>query len=316
MIRRIAKVFFLLGLFALSAGISAWQTLTFIIKSEDTVIIPDLVGKEMLYAAELLTDMGLNTEVEGYEYSPGIPKNHVISQEPEPGAEIKKGRDVRIIVSKGVSTVRMPNLKGISIRQTHIILEEKGLCIGTESVANSETVKKDDVISQSLRPGANAEQGECVNLVVSAGARPKSYIMPDLKGMLLDEALTMIEEMNLEPGEIKSVFHIGAPRNIIAGQEPRAGYPVAERRSVTLVVNRMPGSRRNLHGNKGDRLFRHRVENGFSERHVRVQIKTTGFSQDIFDDFADPGEEIWLLVPKNDQVEILVYEDDKLVSIE
>ena len=127
MILRIFKLSTLFFLFVLIVGASAYLTLALIIKSEDTVVVPDLSGKNVVYVLKLLTDLGLNTKVKGSEYSADIPENNVIFQEPEPGAEIKKGRDVRIIISKGAKTILMPNLKELFVRQARIILEENSL---------------------------------------------------------------------------------------------------------------------------------------------------------------------------------------------
>jgi len=91
-ISRIFKLSTLFFLFVLIVGASAYLTLALIIKSEDTVVVPDLSGKNVVYVLKLLTDLGLNTKVKGSEYSADIPENNVIFQEPEPGAEIKKGR--------------------------------------------------------------------------------------------------------------------------------------------------------------------------------------------------------------------------------
>ncbi len=105
MIAKIAKISILGLAFLLVAGASAYLTLTLIIKSEDTVMVPDLVGKDVVSALEILTDLQLNTKVNGSEYDQKFPKNHVTFQEPEAGSEIKKDRDVRIIISKGAKTI-------------------------------------------------------------------------------------------------------------------------------------------------------------------------------------------------------------------
>lgn len=297
-----------------AAGASAYLTLTFIIRSEDTVVVPDLVGKRSEYAAQVLADMELNVKISGTEYSSVIPKHHVIFQDPEPGDEIKKGREVALIISDGYGTVLTPNLKGMQARQAHIILENNGLRPGFQSLAYSNTAEKDNVIAQSPCPGIPISGGEAVHLLISSGMRPEAYKMPDLKFLTLDEAVLLIEEMNLTKGEIKSVFQIGAPRNVIVDQMPLAGHRVTEGSPVKLAVNRRPGSQEDF-PEKKDVLFRYRVGNGFLERHIRVQIKTFGFSHDIFDDFVNPDQEIWLLVPKNDKVNVLVYEDDELVKV-
>ena len=133
MIAKIAKLGILGLVFLIAAGISAYLTLTVIIKSEDTVIVPDLVGKDVVSALEMLTDLQLNTKVYGSEYNQEFPKNHVTFQEPEAGAEIKKDRDVRIIISKGAKTIRMPNIVSLSEQQARMIIEENGLTRGQMS---------------------------------------------------------------------------------------------------------------------------------------------------------------------------------------
>ncbi len=53
MIIKLAKIAALFVVFLVVAGASAYLTLTFIIKSEDTVIVPDLVGKDVVTALEV-----------------------------------------------------------------------------------------------------------------------------------------------------------------------------------------------------------------------------------------------------------------------
>ena len=143
MISRILKTTSLITVFFLAAGISAYIALTVIIKSEDTVIVPDLSEKDLVYALKILSDLGLNTKVKGFEYSAAVPKNHIIFQDPDPGSEIKKDRDVRVIISKGAKTILMPNLEGLSIQQARIIIEENDLCFGMLSTTYHSIIKKE-----------------------------------------------------------------------------------------------------------------------------------------------------------------------------
>ena len=126
-ILKLLKIAALFALFLSAAGISAYLSLTFVIKSEDKVVVPELGGKDLVYSLEILTDLGLNIKVKGSEYSSTVPKNHIIFQDPEPGATIKKDRDVRIVISKGTKTVVMPKLNTLSLQQAKIIIEENDL---------------------------------------------------------------------------------------------------------------------------------------------------------------------------------------------
>jgi eukaryotic-like serine/threonine-protein kinase len=316
MISRILKIAALLFIFILVVGASAYLTLTLIVKSEDTVVVPDLAGKDVVYALELLSDLGLNTKVEGSEYSIKVSKNSVIFQEPGPGSEIKKGRDVRIIISKGPKSIRMPNLENLPVQQARIIIEENSLCQGEISDTYSSRIKKDSIIAQVPTRGTMVTRGECINLLVSLGIRPRTYEMPDLRGRFLDDAIPLIENNNLILGKITSVFYENKPLNSIIAQEPLSGYCVPEGSTVDLVVNRKPGKKGHgvALGTQESSLFRYRLKDGFLKRHIRVVLNSFGVSNPIFDDFMKPGEEIWLIIPKNNNTTVFLYEDDQLIK--
>jgi len=315
-ISRILKLGALFFLFVLIVGASAYLTLTLIIKSEDTVVVPDLSGKNVVYVLELLTDLGLNTKVKGSEYSADVPENNVIFQEPEPGAEIKKGRDVRIIISKGAKSILMPNLKGLFVRQARIILEENSLRRGEISSTYSNTIKKDEIIAQIPSPGTMITRGECVNLLVSMGIRPSAYKMPELIGLSLNSAITMIESIDLVLGEIKTHFHKDKPLNTVVAQELLPGYRVTQGSAVNIVINRKPVQKGHnyLNESQGGGLFRYRLKDGFLKRHIRVRLNSFGFSADLFDGFMKPGEEIWLLIPRKNNATVFLYEDGELLK--
>jgi serine/threonine-protein kinase len=316
MITKFAKIATLFVVFLMVAGASAYLTLTFIIKSEDTVIVPDLVGKDVVSALEQLADLQLNTKVNGSEYSRQFPKNHVTYQEPDPGSEIKKDRDIRIIISKGPKIILMPNLVSLSERQARMIMEENGIPLGHLTHTYFKAVEKDHIVVQVPPAGTMTTHGASVDLLVSMGPRPIAYKMPDLAGLSLDKAVLVIEKTNLAVGEIRSHFDKRKPRNIIIHQEPLAGYRIRENSPVSLVINRHNGKTvgapryHPLYGS----LLQHRVKNGFLKKRIRVELESEEGAADIFDDYVKPGEEIWVLVPRDQDARAFIFEDDKLVK--
>ena len=316
MIGRIAKIAGLGLAFILVAGISAYLTLALIIKSEDTVIVPSLEGKDVVYALELLTELELNTKVKGSEYTADIPKNYVVFQEPQPGAEIKKGRDVKIILSKGPKTVSMPNLFDLSVQQANIILEEYGICQGELSRTYNKKVEKDHIIAQVPSQGTMISRGGCVDLLISMGVQSKAFKMPDLIGLTLEDALQSIEKVKLVIGEIKSSHHKNKPRNIIVKQAPTSGHRVIAASPVSLLINRESKKERpdRPYGQYTASLFSYRLDNGFLKRRIRVSLNSAGFTNDLFDDYVKAGEEIWLLIPRDSEATLFLYENDKLIK--
>jgi serine/threonine-protein kinase len=314
-IAKIAKIAGIGLAFILVAGISAYFTLTLIIKSEDTVIVPDLKGKDVVYALELLTDLELNTKVKGSEYTTDIPKNYVVFQEPQAGAEIKKGRDVKIILSKGPQTISMPNLLALSVQQANIILDENGICQGELSSTYSKKVEKYHIIAQVPSQGTMISRGGCADLLISKGVQPRAFKMPDLVGLSLEDALQSIENVKLVIGEIKSAYQKNKPRNIIVKQTPTSGYRVITASPVSLLINREPKKERpdRLYGQSPASLFNYRLDNGFLKRRIRVSLNSAGLTNDLFDDFVKAGEEIWLLIPRDTEATLFLYENEKLI---
>ena len=303
-------------LFVAIFGISAYLTLTLIIKSEDTVIVPTLTGKDIVSALEIISNLELNTRVKGSEYSAHIPKNHIIFQDPQPGYELKKGRDVRIIISKGTKVVVMPNIEGLPLTQARIILEENGLCEKSTALSHDTTVVRDRIITTSPAPGSRISRDTCVSMLVSNGQKPKSYLMPDFKGLSLVDAILLIESNGLEPGEISSEFIKGQQKDLIIKQNPLSGHIVSAGTKIDLVINRKPGEKADisLSGLSGPGLFQYKMEPGFLKRHIKVRLNWLGLSVELYNDFMDPGQEIWFIVPRNSDATIFLYEDEKLVE--
>ncbi len=317
--RVIAKISKIAGLglvFIFVAGFSAYFTLTLIIKSEDTVIVPSLEGKDVVYALELLTELELNTKVKGSEYTADIPKNYVVFQEPPPGAEIKKGRDVKIILSKGPQTVSMPNLLNLSVQQANIILEEYGICQGELSRTYNKKVEKDHIIAQVPSQGTMISRGGCVDFLISIGLQPQAFKMPDLIGLTLEDALQSIEAVKLVIGEIKSSYYSNKPRNIIVKQAPLSGHRVIAASLVSLSINRESKKTRpsQPYERTAINLFRYRLDNGFLKQHIRVSLNSAGFTNDLFDDYVKAGEEIWLIIPGDSEATLFLYKNDKLIK--
>jgi len=317
MIKRFAKIGLLLIAFLIVTGASAYLTLTFIIKSEDTVVVPDLLGKDVVYSLELLTDLGLNTKIGGSEYDDSFPKNHVILQDPSPGAEIKKGRDIRILLSKGPKVITMPNIIGIALRQARLVVEESGLCLGHETyVFADEMFNKDIVLSQTPSYGNLVERDRCVHLLVSQGTRARAYQMLDLKGLSLDEAVVLIERSHLQVGRFSYAYQPSQSDNIIVGQYPKSGYRILEKSAVDLVVNRKPGSRQKAETDLGlhSGFFQYKLEAGFLKKHIQIRLDSMGVSSELYNNFMSPGEEVWVLVPTTSVATLFLYEDGELIK--
>lgn len=315
MIGRMFRVGILIVTFIAVAGITTFVTLTYLIKRTDQVIVPNVLEKHVVSALEVLSDLSLNTKVLRSEYNNNIPRHHVIHQDPQPGTELKEGRDVRIILSKGPLQLTMPNLKGLSIHQARIILEENGLRFGRPAESHSDQVKNDVVIAQFPGPGTTIERGHSIDLLISIGPRPRAYAMPDLVGVSIEAAISVVEKLQLRMGRIKVETDPKKKNNSVIRQEPPAGRRVDENHIVHLTINRdisIDAAAKRNHDTV--HLFHYRLEDGFLKRHIKLRLEVYGLSIYLFDGFLTPGEEIAFLIPETGNSSLLLFEDDELVN--
>jgi serine/threonine-protein kinase len=317
MVGRLLKFGLLAFAFFALAGISAYFTLTYFITSEANTVVPNLSGKHVVTALELLSDLSLNTKVRGMQYSSDVPIHHVISQDPQPGFEIKPGRDVRITLSKGPESVVAPSLKGLTLSQANIVLDENGLSAGNVSHVYRDQSSDGAIISQTPVPGKTIHREQTVDLLISRGKRPHDFMMPNLSGLSIDEAIRRMERLQLALGSVDSVVLPGHPSDEIVGQSPSAGHRVVAEDHVDLTINRdQSDMNRSFILRSGLLLMRHTTAPGFLNRHIRVRLNSYGLSTDLIDTFLKPGSELWCFVPTEKNTTAFLYEDNELVISE
>ena len=313
MLKRLITFSILVMLFMFAAGIGTYLTVHLLIRSENVVVVPDLEGKDVVYALEILSDLKLNTKVKESEYSPTVPKHHVIAQDPEPGTEMKQGRDVRLVISKGAQAVVLPNLIGMSVPQARIFLAENDLSVGHLSHAYDAMRPREEILAQVPLPGTISLRGNKINLLVSTGPVPITVSMADLKGLTLNQAIEAIESHHLVPGHIRTVRDLSMADNTVVTHNPTSGYPVAIGSAVDVTINQHTRPEKGRQQN-GVALFRHRSPSGFLKQHVRVNVIRPAATIEMFNGFVRPGREVWLLIPYDHPITVLLYLDDELAA--
>ncbi|MDA3896558.1 MAG: PASTA domain-containing protein [Desulfobacteraceae bacterium] len=318
MIRLIPKFILLMIIFFIISGISTYFTINYFIKNEKTVVVPDLVGEDIIYVLELLTNLGLNPKVKESEYSPDFAMNNIIYQDPDPGQVIKQGRDVRIIISKGTKVLSMPNLKGLNLQQALLIIEKNGLLEGSFAKTFHSKIKKDRIVAQYPLPGSETFRGISSNLLISLGTRPLEFVMPDLSGLFLDEAVLAAEKNHLKIDTIKMIYQKTKPDNIILNQNPSSGFHVLENDLINLEVNRKTVKEQKSAGSNQNKktLFRYRLPSGYLKQHIRIELRAFDTTLILYDELMKPESAIWVAVPAYSVSIIFLYRNEELILSE
>ncbi len=141
----------------------------------ETLKTPTFVGKKLKDAETLLESYDLNKGSITYEAS-DMPEGYIVSQDPEPGTEIKSGDKVSFVVSQGSqdeSGIEVPNLKGKTENEAKKALEALGLKLGKVTTEHSDA-DEGLVIAQTKSAGSSAESGDSVGITVSSGPEKKA----------------------------------------------------------------------------------------------------------------------------------------------
>ncbi len=176
--------------------IATYTTMKVILKTQRTVVCPDIIGKEVHDAKNIVESKGLYFHIVRYEKRNDIPYNHITVQKPEANILTKKGRTVMVIVSDGPELIIVPSLVGKTVEDAYEILKEKNIPV--ERIVYVPNENEGKVISQIPGGGQGLLEGKGV--VILAGARPKRYvIMPDIKSFDINE---ITEELDKKIEEI------------------------------------------------------------------------------------------------------------------
>lgn len=206
-----------------------------LIHSQETVKMPNLVGKSVSEAERILSNLDLNLAKVNELYSEQFESGVVINQTPRAGQTVKKGRDVYLTVSKGTFQVDVPNLIGQNIRTARFILKNQGLEVGFISYVNNERYGVDTVISQNPLPNTKANYGKSVDLVVSSGSIYQVKV-PFLEGLNLESAMNLLRESELDVGTIIYSENQTYLPNTVIRQGIAAGELVNKGTKIDLTV--------------------------------------------------------------------------------
>jgi len=199
-------------------------------------VVPQIVGLRLEQAEDSLMRLGLGARVTLEEYSPEKPPGEILSQNPEAGKVIKKGRNIRVVVSKGGELVEVPKLKGISLRQAEIMLSEIGLEMGDIFLTYDDSLPEEVVVFANPSFGTTIPKGSSVSLTVNRLTQEGAVIVPQFIGKNADEAHELARRAGLEIGIIRyKVDNSLLPRTVIE-QIPKAGAEVNRGSSVELVI--------------------------------------------------------------------------------
>lgn len=209
---------FIMAVYLLLMVFDAWIMPT-MVHNRDLVKVPDVTGDNLLSAASMLKERGLNYSISNHQYSEEHSPETVIKQVPSSSTEVKVGRTVYLTVSKGKETVSVPPVIGLHLSTARFELMKRGFQLGEISYEFSDNIPKDSVMRQSKSAGQLRPYGEIIDLVISKGSDAQIPV-PILIGLTLEEAKQILNEKGFVIGNVQYNSSDTFTPNTVIGQNP------------------------------------------------------------------------------------------------
>ncbi|MGI5850097.1 MAG: protein kinase domain-containing protein [Christensenellales bacterium] len=187
---RIWKSCILFVLLVMVVSIIIIGTEVFSTSASQMVVIPDLIGLPLSSAVDQM-DKTLTIETV-YESNEEAEQGTIISQYPDAGNRVVNGNVLSLTVSSGPADLMMPNMVGMTLEDAQELIQTMELTLSDINYELCQDVEPDNVISQLPEAGSTVTINDVVSLTVSAENMQESAVMPEMSGMLLDQAIGLL----------------------------------------------------------------------------------------------------------------------------
>ena len=201
------------------------------------VAIPKLVGLSPSDAERAGAASGLQVIIERQFYSPTIPEGKIMTQMPLPGTKVRRGWSVRVAQSLGPLRIAIPDVTGGSERIAELNIRRRSLTIGSVAHINLPDATADRVISQSPLPNATGVAAPKINLLISDGPDPLTYVMPNLTGQPLGSATLALQDVGMRVGKVTVLPPLSPPQG---DEQAQPAAAPAEPSAASMIVTQTP----------------------------------------------------------------------------
>ncbi len=245
-----SKIFMAMMFFVLVIGFGVGIFAAFgkVWNSETVVSVPDVKGKQLALARQILEDGHLRVNV-AETYDANVPAGQVVSQDPDVGKTVKSDRLVTIYVSKGGEAIDMPDLAGLAKSAAIERLQKLGLNLGSVYEKDSSS-EPGTVLSHDPTTGTKITRGQTIDLIVSRGeperkveevkrTTKQTVRVPNVENASLAVAEDGIASRGLYVGSVTTQESSQAEGTVIT-QYPAPDAEVETGSTVDLVISRRP----------------------------------------------------------------------------
>jgi len=129
--------------------------------------VPDVQRRSLVEARVMIDQSRLRIGELREAFNENVRGGFVISQDPQPGARLARGRPINLVVSKGPRVIEMPLLIGRSLTEARRVLQELGVTLREVTTVPSSDLEPGIVVDQTPPPRTRIKPQEAVSVRVS-----------------------------------------------------------------------------------------------------------------------------------------------------
>jgi serine/threonine-protein kinase len=200
-------------------------------KGKERYAVPKLVGTKLDAAGSALAPLTLRLGDASQAWSETVATGVVISQDPAPGASVRRNTTIAVVVSKGREPIEVPRVTGTTADAATAAITKAGLKVVRGQDVNSDAVPAGQVVSQTPGKGM-LHRGDPVSIVVSKG--PVMVSVPNVVGRSSAEAEKTLTGLGFSVKKESSLF--GPVFDLVQHQSVKAGDSAPKGSTITLTI--------------------------------------------------------------------------------
>lgn len=213
------------------------------LKSGEKVMVPDVKGKDLAVAMLEMQAKELYPKIQLRYSDKNDDKGLIIEQSPSPGAIVKAGRRINLVVSRGVIVDRVENFVGQNVDDVKIHLQALFTSMAVPLITVKEpplykfsSSSAGTILEQNPPPDTAISGPVELQLVVSRGPENNKVRVPNMTGLSIGNAL-----IQMSSGEVIYDFTSRAPEGkesagTVVSQMPAEGALVNAYTRVSAVI--------------------------------------------------------------------------------
>lgn len=278
----------------------------------ERVEVPDLRGKNVVQALEILDKTGLYMKIIRLDYSTAVAKDEIIDQSPKPSEIARERNDINVTISRGSQSIVMPQIVGTNIEMAKRTLHTSGIDI-KKVVKSYSAEPKGTILGQDIPADTALNRGDSLSILLSLGEYPDYLQALDFVGKDIGLVMEEIKKIDLRISRVLYRTSADVPKGVVLLQVPEGGVRLAKNSYVELTVSE--GMLEDETESATYSFLYYTVPGRDSTGRVVIWQESQNGEKEIYNRIHRRGDTISLLIEKKGKTVIKIFVDDQLTEV-